>query len=381
MKEQRPAIVIASGDEDTLARLGAALGAYGQEILAAKDGAAATSLLESRHVRLLITDLQLPDMTGLELLARARTHDPLAVGLVVADSADTALQAMRDGAFDCLVAPYSKQTIEAAVLRGLEHHELKRALAAKTQETELLRKQLDDKAHLLQNVAHELKNPLTVIFGYSAFLLKEEGIGPEDMKRNIQSIHRNAERLGALLEELLESSRLSNNKIELRRASVSAAVLAKEAVDNVRFEADRRGITVACMGSLPELRVFADVKRTHQILANLLGNALKFTPQGGRVVLRVFKGEGFAVFCVSDTGCGVARADQPRLFDRFYQSEATRRSHKGLGLGLDISRALVELHGGKIWVESDPGYGAKFFFTLPIAVRPAPVDAQPAQSA
>jgi signal transduction histidine kinase len=111
--------------------------------------------------------------------------------------------------------------------------------------------------------------------------------------------------------------------------------------------------------------VRADVRRVHQVLANLLGNALKFTPQGGTISVSVDSVEGIARFCVADTGVGIPAADVPHLFERFYQCEGTRSHHQGLGLGLEICKGLIELHGGRIWAESEPGRGSRFYFTLP----------------
>lgn len=367
------AILIVDDDEEFLDYLRTALKPFGAPVEAAASGRAACGLLDRGGFKLVLTDLRLPDMTGLEVLAHARAKDALTVGILLTahGSSDSATEALRDGAYDYLLKPCAPDVIEAAVRRGLEHFELKRSLMGKTAELDKLRQQLADKALLIQNVSHELKNPLTVVYGYSSFLLRQEAedMPPEDLKRNLQSIHRNAERLGHLLEELLESTRLANRKIELHRARVSAGELAKEAVDNLRFQALQKEISVKLQLPDEDLTVLADPKRVHQILANLLGNALKFTPEGGEISVSVGRGEGFAVFCVADTGVGIAREDLPRLFERFYQAADTRKSHKGLGLGLDISKALVELHGGAIWAESERGYGSKFSFTLPLAAR------------
>src|SRR6185503_4620701 len=192
--------------------------------------------------------------------------------------------------------------LTAAAKRGVEHYRLKRELIEKTRRLERVEAQLNDKARMIQNVSHELKNPLSVVYGYSSFLLQQgAGASAEDVARGMRSIHNNAERLNHLLEELVESVRLANHKIELERDTISAAKLCQEAADNVRPQAQKRGVAVewACA---EDLLVRADRKRVHQVLSNLAGNALKFTPAGGTVAVEGKRDGAFARFTVSDTG-------------------------------------------------------------------------------
>ncbi len=385
----KPSVLLVDDEEESLAFLAAALAPLGLEIVQASTGARARAELAQRRFSLILTDLRLPDMSGLDILAAARETDPLCVGVILTghSSVDSALEALRQGAYDYLVKPCPPEILQAAVRRAVEHYELKRALIQKTAQLQRVEEQLQDKAQFIQNASHELKNPLTVVYGYSAFLLKEHPKQtPEELQRNLHSINRNAERLGHLLEELLESTRLHRHKVVLDRHPVDAENLAKEAIENIRFECAKRELSVKLEVKHPRLSIDADPKRVHQILANLLGNALKFTPEGGTLSLQVSKDGDAVRFRVQDTGVGISPSDMEGLFHRFYQAEATRGSHKGLGLGLEISKGLVELHGGKIWAESVPGQGSSFYFTVPKAPsqRPiawGPVNAEPKDSA
>ncbi len=345
-----------------------ALASAGYAAAFSATAAQAQAELSGRRFPLVLAGLRLPDGDGLEVLAQCRKADPLAVGVVITGpaAAHRALEALRGGAYDYLMKPCGADSLLSCVRRGLEHHRLRGALVQKAAQVETLEKQLAMKTSFIQNVTHELKNPLSVIYGYSAFLLKQRHeCKPEDLDRSLRALHNNAERLSHLLEEMLESSRLSSQKLELSRQPVPAAQLAFEAVEGFKIVAQKKEIVLR-LGPVPQDPVHVDAKRVHQIFANLLSNALKFTPKGGFVVVAGRKEDGFVRFWVQDTGCGVAAQDLPRLFERFYQVSATKAHHAGLGLGLDISKGLVELHGGRIWAESVPGEGSTFFFTLPL---------------
>ncbi|MBI5211433.1 MAG: hybrid sensor histidine kinase/response regulator [Elusimicrobia bacterium] len=365
-------ILIVDDDQEFLGYLRAVLRPLGCEIVAASTGGEACRAIAARRFSMVLADLRLPDLSGLDVLESARKTDPIAVGVVLTahGSLDSALEALREGAYDYLVKPLHPATLLAAVRRGLEHWRLKRALVQKTAQLENLQHALDAKTQLIQNASHELKNPLTVVYGYSSFLLRNDAgdHDPGELRKNLESINRNAERLSVLLDELIESTRLSQHKIELRRERASAASLAREAFESHRCEAARKDLDLRLEAAPGEdLWILADECRVHQILSNLVGNALKFTPEGGAITLAVDKDGAFARFCVRDTGAGISPEGMSHLFERFYQEESSRRHNKGLGLGLNICKSLAELHGGSIWAESAPGAGSAFFFTIPLA--------------
>ncbi|MFA6317377.1 MAG: ATP-binding protein [Elusimicrobiota bacterium] len=370
-------LLLVDDDEEFLQYQRAALNPLGCQIVSAATGAAACKLVAERHFCLVLADLRLPDMSGLDVIETARIADPATVGVIVTahGSVDSALEALREGVYDYVNKPVHPEAMLAAARRGLEHYRLNKALLQKTRQIEEVQRQLEAKTQLIQDASHELKNPLTVVYGYSTFLLRQktEDQDPEELRRNLESINRNAERLSDLLEELLEATRLSQNKVELERADLSAKRLAREAFENARFEADKRGIGLKLEVPEDDFEVSADNGRVHQILANLVGNAMKFTPSGGSVTIALSLEDAAARFQVRDTGKGISPAGLAHVFDRFYQEDADRQQNKGLGLGLNICRSLVELHGGRIWAESAPGAGAAFSFTIPLseASRPA----------
>jgi two-component system, sensor histidine kinase and response regulator len=366
--KNQAAILVVDDDEDFLSYAQKALEADGYAVQCASTAAEAAAQLRARRFELVVSDLMLAGATGLEVLEQARRIDPLSVGIVVTghSSVDSAMQALREGAYDYLVKPCSPDQLAAATKRAVEHYRLKQALIHKTSELEKLETQLSHRATMIANVSHELKNPLSVVYGYSAFLLSQgEDAKPEDVQRGVKSIHKNAQQLTHLLEELIDSVRLSSHKVELDRKPIDAMLLCREAVENAKLEAAKKGVDLACDGG-DGLMVSVDRRRAQQILGNLLSNALKFTKAGGAILVSLARDGEAARFTVSDTGIGIPPEELSLLFERFYQSTATPRDQQGLGLGLDICRGLVELHGGRIWAESELGKGSAFHFTLPL---------------
>jgi signal transduction histidine kinase len=229
-----------------------------------------------------------------------------------------------------------------------------------------LKDRLESRTQLLQDVAHELKNPLTVIHGYANHLLSEPST-PEGTRRALAAILAHSERLIGLVEHLQDASRLETGSFRIQPRLCEGAALLKEAAESAELEAARRGVRLRWSGSVERpLAVRADPQRVAQVLANLVGNALKFTPTGGAVELSAQRDGSFVRFTVSDTGPGISAADLPRVFERFYQAGGAPVS-QGLGLGLAICKGLVEAHGGRIWADSPPARGARFHFTLPAA--------------
>ncbi|MDE2040316.1 MAG: hybrid sensor histidine kinase/response regulator [Elusimicrobia bacterium] len=369
-------ILIVDDDERFLKTAAAALRGAGLEASAAGSAEQAARELVTGRFPVVLADLRLPAASGLDVLEKARSLDRWSLGILLAGQSceAAALAAVREGgAYDYLIKPCRGLALVAAARRALEHYRLSRMLAEKTSQLERLQDQLHHRSRMLQNVSHELKNPLAVVYGYSAFLLDQgHRCKPEDVRRSVQSIHSNAERLDSLLDELSESARLQGHKIELSLEPVAAAKLCHAAVENARLEIGRRKIELGLDCDTDAL-VLADSQRVQQVLSNLFSNALKFTPAGGRITLsaRDLEQDGSVCFTVSDTGCGIPAKDLPHLFERFYQVSETRKDHQGLGLGLEICRGLIELHGGRIWAESQQGLGSRFHFTLPLSTAQA----------
>jgi PAS domain S-box-containing protein len=227
-----------------------------------------------------------------------------------------------------------------------------------------------EREHVLAVVSHDLKNPLSAI-ALSAERLARQAPGSDTGRAVGQQaalISRSAQRMRRLVAGLLDAAKLEAGGLALELAPASARELAQAAVEELRPEADRRGVRlqVQVPAPLPELR--CDRDRALQVFSNLLGNAVKFTPAGGAVAVRAELRGRWVEFEVADTGPGIGPQALAHVFERYWQARDT--AGLGSGLGLFIAKGIVEAHGGRIWAESELGQGARFFFTLPLAPEP-----------
>jgi signal transduction histidine kinase/CheY-like chemotaxis protein len=219
--------------------------------------------------------------------------------------------------------------------------------------------------HFLAIVSHDLRNPLNAI-GFSAALLSRSALAQEGSSRErkqVETIQRAVGRMTKLIEDLLELAGVEGGRLQLARDLLDPEALLDEAAEMLRPLALEKGLALQTERAARQLRVDADRERVLQILSNLVGNAIKFTPEGGSVKLGCRVEEGQVAIYVADTGPGISPEHLPRIFDRFWQAQAG--GQKGVGLGLSIAKGLVEAHGGRLRVESELGRGATFVFTLP----------------
>ncbi len=230
------------------------------------------------------------------------------------------------------------------------------------------------KSKFLANVSHELRTPLNSIIGYSDFLL-EQVIGPLNEKqiKYITNISVNGKHQLSLINNLLDLSRIEAGKTELRYTEISVPESICEVVTTLLPLASKKNINLD-KDLDPNLRVLhADLEKFKEILYNLISNAIKFTPCEGSVTIRAKIIGDFTEISVKDSGIGISPEDQKKLFKPFSQIENTEtHTYKGSGLGLTIVQKLVELHGGKIWMESEVGKGSTFAFTLPLTGEKIP---------
>ncbi len=226
------------------------------------------------------------------------------------------------------------------------------------------------KSDLLANVSHELRTPLTSLKGY-AEALSEELLGPltEPQREALEVSTRNLDRLLYMINELLSYARFESGAEQVDRRALDLAAVARQVVDSA-FAARGPDLNLHLEVAARLPPVEADGQRIAQVLENLLTNAFKFTPEGGRIDVRLWRDGGEVVVEVADTGIGIPRQEQQRIFERFYQVQSTStRKYGGLGLGLAIVRQILDAHGAAMEVTSEPGQGAAFRFRLPIAAH------------
>jgi signal transduction histidine kinase len=231
------------------------------------------------------------------------------------------------------------------------------------------------KSEFLANMSHELRTPLNAIIGFSEVLLERMfGEINEKQAEYLEDILSSGRHLLSLINDILDLSKIEAGRMELELATFSLPAVLETAMTLVRERAMRHGIALELEVDPRLDSLVADERKVKQVLLNLLSNAVKFTPEGGRVGLRASPADGAVEISVADTGIGIAAEDQEAIFDEFRQVGSDyARKREGTGLGLTLARKFVELHGGRIWVKSEPGQGSTFTFSLPLRARPSEV--------
>ena len=228
------------------------------------------------------------------------------------------------------------------------------------------------RAEFIDNLSHELRTPITTISLLAETAARDAEAAPARLRDKISKIEIETGHLTQMVNELLDLSRIESGTVQLLLDDVDMVRLAQTTSERLRLFAERQGLRLRLDVPNRVLRVRGDEDRLGQVLINLLHNAVKFSPNGGEIVVGVREGKGEVVIRVSDPGVGVPASDRARIFERFYKVDRARvRGRGGTGLGLSIARHVVESHGGRIWVESVEGEGSTFSFTVPLAPTPS----------
>jgi two-component system sensor histidine kinase/response regulator len=354
-----------------------ALARYGYQVDLAATGQEGLDMFREGNHGLILLDVMMPDISGVELLHIIRNEDPDAICIIITGYAtvELAVEAMKLGAYDFIAKPFSDDNLLLAVEKGLERRQLALEARRLRQMEEEARRLSQEKAMLeeldrvksafMRKVAHELRAPLAAIESFMNSILA--GYGSPEVQRDMQA--RAARRAGELLElinDLLNLSRLKDVKMASRRQEVCLKSVLDDVLTLHAPEAEKKGIAL-----LVECRdcpaIVADLSHTKQLWTNLISNAIKYTPEGGRITVGLFPEGDSIVGDIQDTGIGIAPEDMPRLFEEFFRTEQAKLfAQHGTGLGLSIVKQIVEEYGGEIQVESQVGTGTRFRFRLPV---------------
>jgi len=240
------------------------------------------------------------------------------------------------------------------------------SVIASVRDMSRLREAEELKNTLLSVISHELKTPVSIIKGYAGTLVRQDAHwDQETVREGLSIIEEEADKLNELINNLLDASRLQAGGLQLQFAYLDLPSMAEKSVEKFRTQTDKHTFSVDFATNFPPVR--GDYERIREVLSNLIGNALKYSPNGGLIrVGGVAKEEEVHIF-VSDEGIGIPATEQERIFDRFARVDSSlTRQTPGAGLGLFLVKAVIEGHGGRVWVESRPGQGSTFNFTLPI---------------
>ncbi|MFZ5917495.1 MAG: response regulator [Chloroflexota bacterium] len=385
-------------DDDGLNRqlLSDLLQSAGYLVMVAADGDAGWASFQSYTPSLVMLDFYMPGLDGLEVLARIRAQqsDAAVIVMTAYGSEAVAVQALKQGADDYLIKPLQpwqvgpiiEENLEKARLRRLmrqlmghlrqsnvrlieKHRDLQTQKAAVEEAYRRLQEEEQMRRQLVSMVVHDLKNPLNVMLLSIDLLAADFGdLLSEEQRDILRSANTASQQMLHLITNLLEVQRLEDGKMPVYPRPLDMAQLLKLTVAQAQPLAEQKSITLEYQlaGSVPP--VLADVELTSRVVANLLDNAIKFTPVAGQITVTAGRSDGEVVAAVIDNGPGIPLDQQSRVFEKFAQVDhGPRRGKASVGLGLAFCKLAIEAQGGRIWVESEPGTGSQFKFVLPVA--------------
>jgi signal transduction histidine kinase len=345
-------------------------------VVEAATGQDALDSIRRQPIDLVLLDINLPDMSGLDVCARIKGDERLSAVQVLQISAtavtDTDKIRGLDGGADAYLAEPANSDVTIATLKALlrvRRAEQDRAVALeREQEARRLAEQANRvKDNFLATLSHELRTPLNAAVGWIA-LLKQGVLDADRQARALDALERSARQQWTLINELLDAASIQRRKMRLEVSSVDLDAVAGTVVELVRPEAARKSVEL--VASIEPVRIEGDPVRLQQVITNLLNNGVQFTGEGGRVALAVGRDGDDVVIQVEDTGMGIDPRFLPHVFEEFRQAEGQPQGKGGLGLGLAISRHIVELHGGRIQASSAGlGRGATFTVRIPAVGR------------
>jgi signal transduction histidine kinase len=391
-----PRVLVVDDEETVTVTLQGILELDGYSVTASTSGEIALELMRTHPFEVVLTDLRMDGVDGLDLLRELHTISPDSVAIVLTGygSLDSAVQALREGAYDYLVKPCDILEMRTTVARGLERARLASQLRARVRDLEQanetnralnlelearverataeLRREMLAKDEFMSTVSHDLKSPLTFIKGMANLRRRRAAATPETrpLTDALEQIEGCAGRMAQQLDELVDTGRLqSGTPLELRRDKVDLIALARKAVAEHQQTTDRHALHVSTR--LPKLVGEWDELRLGRVLDNLLDNAVKYSPRGGSVKVSIGTADdGAAVLSVSDRGEGIHESDLPHIFERFRRGQNVEGRIPGTGIGLAGVQRIVEQHQGTIAVDTRVGVGTTFTIRLPLEPTP-----------
>ena len=367
-------ILVVDDEESVATTIEAILKLDGHDVLAVTSGEAAIRLLHERQFDVVLTDLRLADIDGIEILREVQRTSPETAAIMLTGyaSLESAVAALRSGAYDYLMKPSDVEELRATVNRAIERRQLRRRLL-ELEEVDRL------KTQFLSMASHELRTPLTAVSGFIQVAKRriqrladqtDPGVDwrAETAKagETLELAQRQSRRLARLVDELLDVSRLQLGRVELHLGEVDLVPAIRDAIDRMRLLTSTHQLEL--VSEVESAPVRADADRIDQVFENLIGNALKYSPAGSRIGVILRRVGDDVHIAITDQGIGIDRDELDRIFNIFYRSPDPRAGHVGgLGLGLYISREIVTRHGGRLWAESAAGGGSTFHVSLPLA--------------
>jgi signal transduction histidine kinase len=386
MMQEAAGILVVEDEAGSRLTLSGILEDAGYEVTGVEKGAEALEVIKDGNFNVIIADIKLPDVGGMSILELAKEINPDVAVIIMTGyaSIETAVNAVNEGAYAYFVKPINMDEMKTTIVNALRQQrlsrqnkrlvdDLQRSNKLLFEANRQLRAATEAKSAFLAHMSHELRTPLNAINGFSDLLLG--GVAGEinnQQRQCLEDILSSGKHLLSLINDILDLSKVEAGKMDIRPESLRLADVVDDAVTTVKpmLDDSRHELAISIAEDLPP--VYGDRNRLKQILLNLLSNAIKFTPDGGRLYLETSGKGDFCRVSMVDNGIGIRKEDQTCIFEPFTQLDTQPGERKqGTGLGLALTKQLVELLGGKIWVESEYGKGSQFNFIIPLAEKEA----------
>ena len=379
-------ILVTDDNAAMLKTLSAGLEDMGYRVATAVSGGEALALISKQPFNILITDIKLPDISGLEILETAKELNPEAAVIMITGHAsiETAVEAINEGAYAYILKPVAMTELETIINNALreqrlliENRELVESLQQSNKRLEETNRALEQvsraKSDFMAKMSHELRTPLNSIIGFPEVLLSNT-MSPRDKATHdefLNYIHISTKHLLNLIDSILDLSKVESGKMTLELREFDLAMLIEDVRMTVLPMLATKKQTLEIEIDEAISSILADEPKMRQIFLNLISNAYKFTPKGGKIRVVCRLENPHLLHCsVIDNGIGISPQDQQRIFEEFGQvARSPYTRGQGVGLGLSIARRLVELHGGSIRLVSEVGCGSTFTFSIPIAKK------------
>lgn len=348
----------------------------GYQVFEASSGAEAMSAVASDFFHIILMDFNLTVKTGIEVIKDIRhlNTESQILMMTAHASLDTAVKAIQESVYDFLIKPVDFNYLRSAIRRAEEklrlEQENQRLLNVLKDQNKELDRLNNMKSKFLSMASHDLSNALMTL-QISFEMLAASIKATEDQKKKMDFITTSIQQINRLVGDLVDWASIEQGKFRLEKNYFEMDKLAEELIVGPKARASQKSIDVSCEVRKEGLKmVCADKRRISQVILNLLENAIRHTQRGGKITVVVEKQAEEEAVCVTvkDTGEGIAEEELTKLFQSFYQPQGTKSPHGRLGLGLSISKEIVQSHEGRIWVESEgPGKGSSFRFVIPFA--------------
>jgi len=371
-------VLVIDDEQDLREMLSFTLMNEGYNVLTAANGKLGVEKAEKEDVDVIISDIKMPEMDGITVLGKVKEMKP-GIEVIMATgfgTMETAIESLRKGAFDFIHKPYNIDQLIALIIKACETKKLKSQVISLQQMDKL-------KDEFLSIVSHELKTPLASISGAIQLLMDDEGVDEETLIKNnsqenqklLKMISRNADKIRKLIDNLLDFAKMESGFWELKITDIKMPEIMDDIPVTVKPVASLKNIEVVMGTSLSgqkydceKLLFKGDMDQIGRVVVNFVTNAVKYTPENGKVCVWAEKSENDIKVVVEDNGKGIAAENLQKVFDKFYRvDQHLKKLEAGFGLGLAICKKIIELHKGKLWAESDGlGKGSRFIFTIPV---------------